>query len=115
MTAADVTDLQFATLGFTSVANANDGVNISFTDFGVATANQNLNAGNTGGSPFTLQLSTLANFSTTADSLFLEPDGNQSNNRWAINGISAMYSIPEPSSAFLLGGSALLLLRRRRF
>ena len=73
---SDITNLQFDEFTLGAVANANDGVNFSFTDFGVNTTNQNLNAGSTGGSPFKLVLPAPTDGSLI-DGVFLQPDGGQ--------------------------------------
>lgn len=112
----DFADLTLKSISFNNVANNQDGVNISFTSFGDAgAANQNLNATSTGGTPYTLDLTALANFSEPETSVFLENDNTASSNRWAIEGIEIFYNIPEPSSsAILLGGLGMLTLLRRR-
>ena len=109
-TEADV-EIQFQNLDFSAVGNRQDGVNISFIGYGDTTANMNLSPV---ASPFSLDLTTLANFSPSATDLFLQPDNLNSGNRWNISGLSATFTIPEPSSSLLLGGSALMALIRRR-
>ncbi|MGJ8652760.1 MAG: hypothetical protein ACSHX8_05765 [Opitutaceae bacterium] len=111
-------ELNFQSLLFNNVANNQDGVNISFTSFGDAgAANQNLNAASTGGTPYTLDLTALANYSATATGLYIENDNTSSSNRWAIEGLQANYVIPEASSFALLAGLLGLtsvMLRRRK-
>ncbi|CAA6691591.1 MULTISPECIES: PEP-CTERM sorting domain-containing protein [unclassified Lentimonas] len=111
----DLTDLRFDSVSFNNVANNNDGVNISFTSFDDSGAtNQNLNAGSTGGTPYTRDLTNIAG-NATADALYLQVDSGQSNNRWAVTGLN-VYVVPEPSSyalfAGLLGLSYVMVRRR---
>lgn len=114
-TISSLSDLQFKGLTVNSVANNQDGANISFTDFGVSTANVDLAGSGTGGqSSYEIPLTGLSNFSPTADALYIQPDNTASSNRWNVSGLSVSF-VPEPSSSALLGlGFAGLLLRRQR-
>ncbi|MDA9260507.1 PEP-CTERM sorting domain-containing protein [Puniceicoccaceae bacterium] len=107
LTSGDFT-ISFNTLTITNGTAANDGVDISFIGFGNTIANQN--------PVTTVALTSLSNYSSTATSLFLEPDGSQSNNRWSVSGLSVSV-VPEPSSFALLAGCfglATIMLRRRK-
>lgn len=117
LTVDDITDLTFSEVTFTAVANNQDGVNISFTNFGVDTANQNLNSASTGGSPYTMALSSYSNFTAPETAVYFTTDNTASTNRWAITGIDVSYAIPEPGSfaliTGLLGLSSVMLRRRK--
>ena len=94
LTVEDITGLQFEGLTLGAVANVQDGANISFTGFGTSTANVNLNSGSTGGSPYTIPLTALSNFSSTATGLYIQPDNTASSNRWNVSGLSVTFDIP---------------------
>jgi hypothetical protein len=98
--------MSFESITIDNGTAANDGVDISFTGFGDAVANEN--------PVTTVALKSLPNFSSTSTSLFLEPDGTQSNNRWSVSGISVSV-IPEPATLGLIVASAggMLIIRRR--
>ena len=98
--------LSFNTLDIANGTAANDGITLSFTAFGDTTVGVD--------QPTTINLTALSNFSSTATSLYLQPDNAASNNRWSISGITASVT-PEPSSTTLFGlGLVGVLLRRRR-
>lgn len=100
-------DISFDSITFTNATSGNDGVAISFTGFGTSVENET--------QPTTVDLTALGNFSSTSDSLFLEPDSASTSNRWSVSGISVNV-IPEPSTSMLLiGAIGLLASRRRRF
>ncbi|MEJ6643043.1 MAG: PEP-CTERM sorting domain-containing protein [Akkermansiaceae bacterium] len=117
LTIANIQSLKFEVLTVGSVNNNQDGISISFINYGDTTQNVNLDAGSTGATgatPFSIDLTALSNYSPTSDSLYIQPDNGRSTNRWNVSGISVSY-VPEPSSSALLGlGFAGLLLRRRR-
>ncbi|MDF7806359.1 hypothetical protein P4E94_02845 [Pontiellaceae bacterium B12219] len=99
--------LSFESLSITNGTAGNDGITISFTDFGDTAAGVD--------HPTIIDLTSLANFSSSSTSLFIEPDGAQSNNRWSVNGISVTV-IPEPATFGLVAMSGLgVLLIRRQF
>lgn len=127
-TLADFTDLTFSSLAFGSSGNAQDGVNISFTDFpthptglggttsvALLTAdNQNLSGIASG---TTYDLTALSTYTAPATDLFLRTDNQNTGNRWSVDSLTVTYTspVPEPSSsALLLGGLGLLALQRRR-
>lgn len=117
LTVEDITDLTFTGVTFNNVANNQDGVNISFTDFGLSTQNQNLNSANTGGTPYTMVLSSYSNYTAPETAVYFTTDNTASSNRWAITGIDVSYAIPEPGSFALsagLLGLFTVMLRRRK-
>ena len=115
LTEADITNLRFEGLTLGAVANNQDGVTLSFTDFVSGASNVTLNSTGTGAAEvFTVDLTDLPNYDPTADDLFVEPDNGNGSNRFNVTGLSVSF-VPEPSSsALLLGSGVLLLLRRRR-
>ncbi|MFC7338713.1 PEP-CTERM sorting domain-containing protein [Haloferula chungangensis] len=107
LTVGDITDFQFSELTIINGTAGNDGIFVSFTGFGDSEVGVD--------NPTTIDLTTLGNFSSAASTLYIQPDGNQSNNRWSVGGISVSYNIPEPSSVTLIGiGIAGMAFRRRR-
>ena len=116
---SDITNLQFDDVTFGAVTNGNDGVNISYTDFGVDTTNQNLNSASTGAmNPFTLELPAPTDGSLI-DGVFLTTDTGQASNRWNISGLQVSFDspasvVPEPTTFSLLGFGAIALFAQRR-
>lgn len=97
LTESDFDDLTFTGLTLNNVGNGNDGANVSFSGFGVSTANVGLSGLPTGEVPHTIDLTGLSNFGSPETGLYIEPNSNQSNNRWAVVGLQVEHSIePEP-------------------
>ena len=92
LTAADITDLQFTGLTLEAITNVQDGANLSFTGFGDSVANVNLSADSLG-TPYEIQLTTLANFSPTANELYIQPDNTANSNRWSVVGLAVSFDV----------------------
>ena len=110
ITVGDISDLQFHGLTVGAAANAQDGATISFTGFGTSTTDVNLSGVSAG---YTIPLTGLSNFSSTATGLYVQPDNGSSRNRWNVTGLSVSY-VPEPSAAALLGLGVVGLIGHRR-
>lgn len=103
LTLSDFDDLTFSGLTLNNVGNNQDGVDISFTGYGVGPANLGLSGVPTG-VPNTFDLTGLSNFGSPETNLYIEPDNTASSNRWAVVGLQVEHSLepvqPPPPTRF---------------
>ena len=112
LTIDDITGLRFAGFTVGATENAQDGVNVSFTDFTTDVANIDL-SGVASGS--TIDLAALANYNSPETALYIITDNASSRNRWSVSGLDVTYTvIPEPATIGMLGLGAVSLLALRR-
>ena len=111
---SDITNLQFSDLSFFNGTAANDGIAISTTAFDIT----DLTGTTLITEPTVVDLSTVVGIATS-DTIIIQPDSLQSNNRISLSGVTVSFddptAVPEPSSTALLAlGACGFLIRRKR-